>query len=466
MKKTVAIGTLFCFVALISGCSRDGNVITETIEVPSAINENSSTSMDLFTMEVSSLTTQIEFQKSMNIRDEFAYRVICESDTGYYVSVHLFLYYVDKATMVSSILCAKLECNHEGDDMNACNAFFDGNNLVYYDGYLYYPDFDYNGRQIEEAAERGIILENSYSIYRMNLDGTNRTKIQEMEALTEDEGGVAETRNQFVIHNGHVVFCSKDRSVYICELGMPLEQAKALISYDEVPYIIEGPEGGYAHTEIDPWDLWADGDYFYFINVVPNDDGIYCQQLLRCCLTTEEMELVWTIPDENEVGSWTDGGLKTNGWYVTEGVIYYYLSGNGVWKCNLDSGVNEIVVKITDENQSGVASFDEQYIYINNTVTKEIMNSIDISREKSSRGIFVYSLEGKYIGEIDCSGMSQMDEEDELKTWISLLGADDKRLFLTSFCYGADYSAEYTYFIDKNDIPLNAPMRVAEYINE
>jgi hypothetical protein len=104
---------------------------------------------------------------------------ICKVDDIYYFSAYPseYIYYVDEAQNISEKLCGKPECDHESQSCNAYIGRAYGGTLQVYDGRLYFVD------------RSGIL-------YRMNMDGTERERVMQIDI---GNGDLA-----LVIHRGYV----------------------------------------------------------------------------------------------------------------------------------------------------------------------------------------------------------------------------------------------------------------------
>ncbi len=322
---------------------------------------------------------------------------------------------------------------------------------VYYAGKLYYIDTNY---------KTGLD-----TIFSADTDGSNRKAIQTVE-LSQEGGPVS--NNPFAINKGYTIFASTEgdfprgANVYVGLLGTDAKKAKQLLKY-ETFYATKGAT--YSTDPVEVWDMWADGDYFYYVGETKKEEGIFKQVVYRYDPRNEENRIIWETPEPDETGEWSDSGVRTNGWYITRGVLYYFLSGNGIWKCYLDTGINERIVGITDEIQRGTAAFDDEYIYINNGNE----NSTVLVDE---RAIFVYDYQGNYIGSIPCgnmynySGAYRQSNRSFLGEWTGIIGADDENIFIAYYGYGPDMSNDKVFFIKKDNLLINSCEQIIEIYYE
>lgn len=392
-----------------------------------------------------------EFQKNMHGGDFAGSIRMCSSDKAYHIVVENTLYYVDKASMKAIISCAKPECTHMGDDFKSgCNASL-GLYFCYYSKKLYYFDLDY---------KTGL-----FSLNSADLDGTNRKAIQAL--VTTKTGSTRLSKIPFAIHKGKSIFQSAEgdfprgANVYVGTLGTDAKKSKQLLEY-ETFYATKGAT--YSTDPIEVWDMWADGDYFYYVGETKKEDNSFKQVVYRYDPQSEENRIIWETPEPEETGEWSDSGVRTNGWYITGGVFYYFLSGNGVWKCDLDTGINEQVVAVTDEMQRGTAAFDDEYIYINNGNENSQIPFED-------RAIYVYDYQGKYIGSISCGAMYTVSKylgaykktDKPLSwEWTGIIGADKENVFIVYTGDGENYGIKKVFSIRKENIASNKYEQIIE----
>jgi len=392
-----------------------------------------------------------EFQKNMYGGDFTGYIKMCSSEKAYHIVVDETLYYVDKASMQALISCTKPECTHTGDDFKKiCNARL-SDFFCYYSGKLYYMDLNYKS---------GLT-----SLYAANLDGRNRKDIQEMKV--NKSGSTFLSNNPFAIHKGYVIFQSSEgdfprgANVYVGPLGTDAKKAKQLLKY-ETFYATKGAT--YSTDPVEVWDIWADGDYFYYVGETKKAEGVFKQIVYRYDPRNEENRIVWETPEPEETGEWSDSGVRTNGWYISDGVLYYYLSGNGIWKCDFKTGINEQIVAVTDEMQRGTAAFDDEYIYINNG-----NQNSEVPFEE--RAIYVYDYQGNYISTISCgdmykyskySGAYKKSDKPLVWEWSGIIGADDENIFIAYSGDGENFGYKKVFIIRKDHLAVNNCQQIIE----
>ncbi len=127
-----------------------------------------------------------EFLPEYDFRNEFGkWREMCESEQAYYFSLidNPYLYYYDKESGISGVLCGKPDCDHSNV---SCNAYLaGGSGLALYDGYLYWT----------QAPS---------TLFRMKLDGTERETFQSL------QGGLS---SSVWLHRGYIYSIQEISSV-------------------------------------------------------------------------------------------------------------------------------------------------------------------------------------------------------------------------------------------------------------
>ena len=320
-----------------------------------------------------------DFQKNM-AQTQGGFTYPCESEDGYYfVGSNGYVYYVDKVTESTTVLCGKPECSHDDEE---CNAYA-GTALTYYDGKLYYFS-DSNSSWTQ--------------IYSMNPDGTDHTLVQtlDIDSAGDSYVGYAEP----IIHRGMVYFLYS-AVLYAVPLGGDSSEAKVIFGETTDAETSGGVVISQANEQ--EYTLWADGDTVYFMVNVQQTDGTWKDTLFAYDTESGETEQVWEVPDESEVGEWDMTGVEVNGWYVSDGYIYFYLSGGDLWRSKLAS---KTVEKIADVSAShGCAYFSDDCIVITASVTEDY---------EFWESLLVYDYSGKLQNEISLESLENAYSEEAL----------------------------------------------------
>lgn len=405
-KKIISVicTVLFLFIT-ITGCNDNSqNDVSNT-----ASSDNvSATDTSLPKTKENTSVSETDFQKNMN-NGNFGKYISCETTTGYYFLLSNYICYADKSNMNTTILCNKPECKHNTTN---CNAYLDGaNSLTYYNGNIYYDTFD--------------DTEGVYYLYKINMDGTDRTKVQELERVS----GSTSNSPKYIIDNDVVYIktteisnsasATENISLYAVNVGDSIDKAVKIDSLNNV--------------EFDK--MWADSGKLYYLVTVNGSDEIYSYDF-----KDNKKENVWLVPSVSEVGSWASAEVGANGWYITDSCLYYFLSGNGMYKYDLSTKKNECIVKITDSSRKGIASFDNQYMYIN--CSNPVVGC-------SKNEICIYDLSGNYIGTVSYEDvMSRGDGYNDM----DILCTSHEKLFIIGNSMltnseGYEYGIEDVFYI-------------------
>ncbi|MCD8146599.1 MAG: DUF5050 domain-containing protein [Clostridiales bacterium] len=361
--------TLVLSLTACGSSSNNDNANTETSEAAnllSAGNEDSSSS-------------GTDFQKNM-AQTQVSFTYPCESGEGYYfVGSNGYVYYIDKATESATILCGKPECSHDDED---CNAYA-GSALTYYDGKLYYfSDIGSSWTQL----------------YSMNLDGTDHTLVQTLDIDSAGDSYVGYAKP--IIHRGMVYFLYS-AVLYAVPLGAEASEAKAIFGETTEAETSGGAVISLGNEQ--DYTLWADGDTVYFMTNVQQTDGTWKDALFAYDMQTEEVTQVWEVPEKSEVGEWDTTAVEVNGWYVSDGYIYFYLSGGGLWRSELSSGTTE---KIADVSAShGYAYFSDNCIVIAESAAEDYV---------LWKSLLVYDYSGELRNEIPLDSFEDTYSEEDL----------------------------------------------------
>lgn len=363
MKKFISCLLAFAFCLSLFGCSDNSAKLPK----PNISGDNTVLGSD--------------FQKNMNQSKAPHLDRICENEDGYFFCyAGMNVYYLDKASGESTILCAKPECSHTDE---TCNAYTNGNFLTYYDGKLYWSHHDY-------IQENGGVVNKGERLHCMNLDGTNHTVVQDLDFVPG--GDTSNFITEPMIHRNIVYFCYSGR-LYAVSLGDDIQNA-VLLYGEEI-----ADDGSHIVSENELYyELWADGDLTYFMaKNVKQKNGTYKDILYSYDPQDNEVKEIWQVPDESTVGAWDTTGVSVSSWYVSGGYIYFYLCGNNLWYTELNTGKT---VKLADVHlRSGEAVFSTDYIAVMN---KEIwgQNFGGGSALTGGDTLYIYNYSGELVNEI------------------------------------------------------------------
>ena len=115
MKKRLLTAALAVILTLsLAACSNgnNGDVDKSTSGNKDNISSDESSNTNLPTPGNSNnaSTLSTDFQKNMSQTDAFEILYLCETEDGYYFQYNMFVYYIDKRTKATTILCAKPDC--------------------------------------------------------------------------------------------------------------------------------------------------------------------------------------------------------------------------------------------------------------------------------------------------------------------------------------------------------------------
>ncbi len=127
--------------------------------------------------------------------------------------------------------------------------------------------------------------------------------------------------------------------------------------------------------------------------------------LFQCGLDGSDVRQVWVTPDEETAGEWEETGVSVSQWYVTGGIIYFYLSGGDMWKTELSTGKTEKLADTHEKTQYGSAVFSDEVMCLLNDVPKDSADSTEVKpngaiRHYGGDTIYVYALDGTLKKEI------------------------------------------------------------------
>lgn len=382
-----------------------------------------------------------DFQKDMNQSTSTKIDAICATVDGYYFEYDCMVYFVDKETGQSTVLCGKPDCDHTCSEGNtSCNAFTNTDFLTYYNGKIYYNNSDC-------VLENGSYVDKGERLFAMNVDGTDHDAVQSIEFVPG--GNTSNYITGPIIHRGNAYFCYSG-CVYMVSLNADIDTAVCIYGkeiIDDGSHIVSANELYY--------EFWADGDLMYFMaKNVKQSDGTYKDTLYSYDPANEKLTKVWEVPEKSEVGTWDTTGVSVTAWYVSNGYLYYYLSGNDLWYADLSTGKN---AKLADvELEHGVAAFSSEYIIVMSKTTSGYYDWISGAASVSGGDtLYIYNYSGELVKEIS---LKDIYKENDTVSDCDILFCDDGKIYIhanatVSGIYSANYSSStiqehYIYVVD------------------
>ena len=318
------------------------------------------------------------FQRNMNINSLLRLPTACKTEKGYYLQNEGLLYFFDNELGRMIVVCGKPECSYNDVD---CNAWINSKLLSYYDGKLYYVNGD--------------AIHNSYkTLCSMNLDGTDHTDVQVIQ-ISEPSWSVNCADPVFV--NDTIYFMERDHSVYRVSLGQKVENAVKLIDGE--------PEDMHQTSE---WKFWADGENAYAMNRYMDNNGDEHDSLYWLGENSANTRKIWS---SSQIVSSTSDNAS---WYIMDGKLYYYASGNELWNIDLNSGNSE-KISLSGNTNGGTAAFTDENIII---------------LSANGRGIMTFDFGGAKKANIDLSSIYQTCSD---IVGSDLIFADGDSVFLLAY---------------------------------
>ena len=360
MSKRLIAAILSLFLTLtLAGCKKDGD-----LNIPA------------------SQPGSDDFQKNLHQTDEIFF---LETDAGYYFSWGS-LFYIEKGTMNTTRVCAKPDCDHTDDAI--CNSRIRADYLLTGGERIYYVGYDTDPKEVRSVKP----------------DATDCEIVQE---LKFQETSVSQSSYDLAIyHRGYIYYVSDD-ILYRVKLGGEKDSAEEIWKPEDA-----GTTQSYGdQVQFNPngirYTLWADGDLLYFMANVQTTDGTYKDVLFQCDLTDMSVKQVWVTPDKDEVGEWERTGVSVSQWYITNGYIYFYLSGGDMWRTELATGKLEKLADTHEKTQYGSAIFSDDYMCLLNDMPVNFEGDLTPGGLFRTAGdtIFLYGLTGTYIKEISLEKM-------------------------------------------------------------
>ncbi len=330
-----------------------------------------------------------DFQKNMHQSTTNNLRYVCETEDGiYFQDFDVFAYYLDKETKRVTILCGKPDCEHRDA---ACDAWFYTKCLWAYGGKIDFSNSDYieiNGRLVDYGNR----------LYSVDPDGTNRAVVQNLDFVPG--GNTERERTDPIMHRG-ITYFTYSGILYTLPLGGGIEDAERIWGQE-----LEADPSHSLISNQPRYTLWADGDTLYFMVNMPQADGTNRDTLFACDTDTKEVSQVWETPTAGEVGKWETTGVSVSQWYVTDGTVYFYLSGNGFWRSDLENGSTEKLAGITENPSAGSAIFTDEYLILMNDAPVNTASFASYgTRRTGGDTVYIYGMDGKFIKELSLEAL-------------------------------------------------------------
>ena len=366
----------------------------------------------------SGIDTSDDFQKNLHQADELSF---IETDTGYYFS-YGSLFYIEKETMTATRVCAKPDCDHTDPDI--CNSRIRANYLLTGGEKIYYVGYVNSSTDPKQVKS-------------VKYDATEREVIQELK-FRETSAAVS-CDDRAIYHRGYIYYVSDD-IVYRVKLGGKKDSAEEIWK----PENAGTTQSNNGMVEFNPnairYTLWADGDSLYFMANVQTNDGTYKDVLFHCDLSDLSVQQVWATPGKDEVGAWETTGVKVSQWYVTNGYIYFYLSGGDMWRTELSSGKTEKLADTHEQTTYGSAIFSDDYMCLLNDIPIYFYGDPTPMPGAMLRSygdtIFIYAIDGTFVKEISLSSL--FDDSADMAQ-IDMICCSGNDIF---FLFTAKYAAE------------------------
>lgn len=340
-----------------------------------------------------------DFQRNMHQSVSPVIDTMCETEEGiYFMGPHYRAYYLDKTAKRATILCGKPECDHQDE---SCGADLGAYAMWFYENRLYFASADYVHE--DGVMENGGYVNYGERVYSVGPDGTGRRVVQDLEFVPS--GDKVNAANP-ILHRG-VVYFSYDGDLYALPLGGDIRDAEKLWSQELPEVETDGHGIPVVGARTLSYDLWADGDTLYFMTALELSDGTWRDTLFTCDINTKEIRQVWQTPSAAEVGTWDTAGVSPTRWYILDGVLYFYLSGNGLWRTDLSSGET---AKLADTSQiapHGTAVFSDDCLCVLNDglESHELFSYSDFTDHAGGDTLTVYGLDGTLRAEISLKSL-------------------------------------------------------------
>ena len=387
LPKTCALFSLLCASALVlCSCSGRGTPPQAAQSTPSP---------------APSVDTS-GFQQNMCVSNVFRMNSVCQTPFGYYLQSEGIVYALDPQTKRMAPVCSRPECRH-GDEH--CNGWINSLFLSYYNGMVYYANSD---------------SEDCWHLYAMQPDGTGHRKIQ---SIQFEATGMIHSY-QPMLYNGTVYFIDSG-ALYSVALGADIHTAVRLLAEDSTGKLESS------------WKFWADDSAAYAMNHVLRADGVYQDVLYQLGTDEAGTKELWRS-SQTQVPQQRD---SCSSWYISHGQLYYYASGNDVWRIDLNSGQAHQLIGLTGVLESGTAVFSQSAIAVLND-TPDPQWGPQSGYRSGGDTLRIYDYTGVLRREISLSAIYQAYPD---VAHCTMVFADDSSVYLLAY-RGMEHSPSSVFY--------------------
>lgn len=290
-----------------------------------------------------------------------------KGEGGYYYTVmnnmEMYLMFFDVTTHSSIPVCGKADCLHNS---SSCNAYLSTEYLssaYYYDGHVY---------MIKRNNGMGVLT-------RISADGSIREEVAEL----FPNAGV--TSIALVFHADYVY--AYDHLGHTGSTTEATEVIKKISLKNKTTEVI------YEHTGVGDCISGAKsfGDKLFFNVFNYQLDKTTLHQTINSQLYAYDYNTgnTETVSDDRVCDYFVD---------VDSNVIYYFVMGEGLYKCSLDEKNPSLIFPVSETMVFCTLSYDGKYLYLSNGG----MGSVSDAGSKIDKIIYVVDTAGNIINTIKC----------------------------------------------------------------
>ena len=298
---------------------------------------------------------------------------VAKGDGGYYYSTGM-LYFFDVRLSKLIPLCLKPDCTHSYTE--DCYANHVTSQVYYYKDYVYTTRISDN---------------NELLLVRINKDGSQRNDMFEINVGTERSGML------------NVCLTFGDDCVYIYDVagnagsldpdkGICIRRRSLDGKIDEIIYEYSGKDSCIETVK------YYGGKLFFTVKQRVIDEETEEKDLKGLGLYAYDTETEKTVKViDKSVCDYTINQEK--------GLIYYYVSGEGLYKRSLSEDNSELIYKSTDDTYMCYLSSDNKYVYIDNSRWINLSGAYRIGKQPvlivvDDKGVEVNRIEYKVSGDM------------------------------------------------------------------
>lgn len=317
-----------------------------------------------------------------------AYDVAAAENGYYYVTMENMIVYFDIESKDVIPVCAKPDCTH---DSFSCNAYLGQSYVIdsiyYYNGYIYYMPVESGMAKLCRIDPSGVTREIVGEL--LPSTGTNAIHLTFQGDYAYAYNFTSHISSEEEFTEELVELSLKDgtrKVVYeVTGKGLAIKNVKSF--GDKVFFIVQESK-----------------DFMDKDNMVVKSRGLY--------LYSHGEDEVLTVSENN-----------INDYYILPdtGKMYYYVTGEGLYKSDIESGQSERIYDATKDFDMCSVSSDGKYVYLSNA---KYAFYVYVKDQWDKKRYVVLDMDGNVVNDIKCPNALELYFGDERYLFCRGMGSD------------------------------------------